>query len=149
MTMVGPLDLDPVFARVRAEVPPLRAVEGAAEAEAAIAAGRVAPPVTYVLLASESAQRNRTATRTFVQQAEAVFGLLTVVRNYRRADLGDSGREDLQAILQAQRAALVGWTLPGQDHPIEFHSGRLFRLIGGAIWWQDVFRTPYRIEVRR
>ncbi|MDP1696498.1 MAG: hypothetical protein Q8L45_01715 [Xanthomonadaceae bacterium] len=146
--MLGPFDITPVIDRLRASVPTLRQVAGAAELDAAMNSVNASTvPAAYVLPALESAGETRGSSQRLIQIVSVTVAVVIAVRNYRRADLGSAAGADLGGVVAAVRSAVLGWTPPGGEKPFDFKAGRLERRQDAALWWQDLYRTQYRIEV--
>lgn len=146
--MLGPFDIAPIIARIAANVSTLRLVAGAAELEAAItSAGAGTTPAAYVLLAREAAGASRGGSQRLIQQVDVSLSVVIAARNFRQADLGSAAGADLAALITAIRTALLGWTPDGASiDPIELQAGRLEQRKAATLWWQDIFRTRYRLE---
>lgn len=146
---VGPFDIQCVIDRL-VETPELfRGVEGAAEYEAAELQGATSTPWAFVLVAGDQAKPHSGASSgLLVQSAQALVGVVIATRNYRRADLGKAAGADATSLVRRTRCRLLGWVPPGARDPIDLHSGRLMKQGGGFMWWQDVYRVNFRIEVR-
>ena len=145
---VGPFDTDPVIARIKSAVPAFRLVAGAAELDAAMtSAASSVTPAAYVLLARESASESRGSSQRLIQAVSVTLSVVVAARNYRQADLGTAAGADLRSLLTALRTALLGWVPAGSERPLDFQNGRLERRQDATLWWQDLYRAQYRIEV--
>jgi hypothetical protein len=145
----GPLDLAPIIQRLEERASALQGVEIAGDFEALGDAG--APrraPWAFVMLGADRAPRHAGVTSgKIIQSADCLLGVVVCVRNLRRADLGTAASEDLVPVLRSVRGALIGWTHPEARNPFDLQSGRHLRFKGGYLWWQETYRTDYRIEV--
>ncbi len=141
-------DIAPIIERLRLAVPTLRQVAGAAELAAAIESGKGAQtPSAFVVLATEQGNPPHGLSSQFVQHVEVAVTVMLCVRNYARASLGAAAGADLVPILAATRQALLAWQPDGADDLLELASGRVDDFDAGTLWWQDVYRTRYRIQI--
>ena len=132
------MDLSPIVARLKIQLPALRSVGASADLDAAIE-GAVALPAAFVLPLAESAVDIGLTGSTGQRIAQA-FGVLHVVSNKRDAQ-GGASLDELATHRVALRAALVGWVPDAATgEPVLFTGGRLLRLDGdGRLWWIDEF----------
>lgn len=132
-----------IITRLKAEVPALQIVQGAAEYAAISGLKDFRPPCAYALLVSE--RPDNEAPKNNQQRAVVTFGVVVVGRNYR----DQRGQETLDAlgpIIGATRQALIGW-LPAET------GGRKTKWMGGDVmdWdantvlWADVYETQHFI----
>ncbi|RJF84872.1 hypothetical protein D3877_10370 [Azospirillum cavernae] len=135
-----------VVARLKAQAPSLRLVEGLAQ----LAALKQNPPTNvqpaaYVVPVSETASDNRLANGV-AQRNAVTFGVVLCVTDLsdpRGVDAGDA----LDRARGEIRAALVGWTPEGADGPALFLGGETVDLDRfGALWWMDRFRATESIR---
>ncbi len=135
-----------IVARLKAEAPSLRLVEGLAQ----LAALKENPPsnmqpAAFVVPVSETAEDNRLA-NGIAQRNRVTFGVvlcLTKLTEVRGAVAGDA----LDAVRAEVRAALVGWTPEGASGPALFVGGETIELDRfGALWWMDRFRATESIR---
>lgn len=147
--MLGPFDTAAVIARIQTLAQALRLVAGAAELDAAVnSTGAATVPAAYVLLARESAGQSRGHSQRLVQQVDVALSVVIAARSYRRADLGSAAGQDLAALIAAVRGALIAWTPDANTtSPLDLQAGRLEQRQGATLWWQDIYRTRYRLEV--
>lgn len=145
MSSLGPFDIAPVVARLKAQITALRSVQGAAEFAAAVKATTAPPtPSAYVLLAKENGAPSQPASEIAIQAHEARFGVVLAVRNYQVAQLGAAQADSLSALVTATRTALVGWKPAGYDgRRIEWRSGSVLSYDAATVWWQEIFLTTY------
>lgn len=149
MNFVGPFSIQSVIERLKG-LDAFKVVAGAAEFDAAATATSAPTPAAYVLLAAEKASGDRGGTTggLVTQRVDVLLGVVYCVRNQARADLGSGAVVDHEHYTALARSRLLGFTPVGAQMPIEFQAGRLMRYGAGTLWWQDTFRTQYRIEVR-
>lgn len=135
------MQLAPAIARLKAEVPQLRIVGGAAD----LAALREAPPLqlpaAYVLALAESARPNSLSTVGALMLRRAVRFAVVLAAQNLRDPRGEAAQGALEALRAAVLGALLNWQ-PTDDHdPVEFAAGRLLSLADQVLWWQDEFVT--------
>lgn len=142
---LGPFDIAPVVARLKAQVTALRAVQGAAEFAAAVKATTAPPtPSAYVLLARENGPAAQPASEIAIQRHDVRFGVVLAVRNYQLAQLGTAQADSLTALINSTRTTLVGWKPTGfTGQRIEWNSGSVLSYDAATVWWQEIFTTRY------
>ena len=133
--------IDAVIARLAVR-PELKLVAGAAEFQAASASNPKAAPAAYVFLLSEVASPNSLGNVGVLQRVQAHIGVSIAVRNVADAQGAASG-QDLQAVRQAVKVALLGWPPAAGHEPLERVSSDLLAFRDGYLWWQDVYATAY------
>lgn len=149
----APFDVQPIIARLKALVPALRNVAGAADYASLTKLADFLPPCAYVLLARERADANPPGNAmpgtqvTVRQRVNVSFGVVLAVRNYRE-QLGAQSADDLKTMLGAIRAALLGWIpdVPG-GHPCMLQRGDLVQYSSAVSVWTDVYTTSQFIGV--
>lgn len=130
-----------VEARLQAQCPLLRQVGGSADLPAAEEALRARPAAFVVPLAERPSDPLLLGDP--VQRLSASVGVVLAVANLRDPR-GDAAREDLVAVRQQVRAALLGWLPAGCLDRLACAGSRLVRLDPrGVLWWQDDFLASY------
>lgn len=132
------MQLDFVIERLRAQVPCLKAVGGAADLDAALA-GAVAVPAAFVVPVSDEAGPHALVGR-YAETTQQVFGVMLAVANLRDAR-GAAALASLAPMRDAVRCALAGW-VPDEatGEPVSKGRGQLLRFDGdGRLWWMDQF----------
>ncbi len=132
--------LGPVADRIRAQVPDLRKVAGAA-GFAAAREDLKALPAAYVLPLGDSARPN-TLAGGISQQVVERFGVILAAGNARDAR-GDAANAALEGLRGAVLQALLGYQPAAEYDPVQYGGGRLLMLDAGVIWWQLEFTTGY------
>jgi hypothetical protein len=102
-------------------------------------------PAAYVLPVSERPGRSNTGTMSVTQQNTVQFAIVIAVQNLRDPR-GESAQADLLPIRNEIMTALHGWQPDSDMDPVEFNGGRLLRITGQALWWQDEFTTRHFIR---
>lgn len=142
------MQLDFVIERLKAQVPGLKAVGGAADLDAALT-GAVAVPAAFVIpLSDDSALQPHTGSYDETDRWE--FGVVLALANLRDAR-GEAALASLAPMRAAVRAALAGWA-PDEatGEPVTKGRGQLLRFDGdGRLWWIDRFSwtTFFRSEL--
>jgi len=137
------MQLTPILDRLNTHVTALRQTGGAADLAAARDDLRIAP-AAYVIPLRETPGRNELGEAIW-QRVTVRLGLVLAVRNVRDAR-GEAAAEDLEALRQSVRAALLGWA-PAMGHdPLEYGGGRLLALTNAILWWQDDFTTAFYMK---
>lgn len=137
------MNIEPLIARIAAECPQFKLIEGVAEFAALVGQPK-ALPACYVVPLSESDAGDDDFDGDY-QRVDARFGVCIAAGNV----CSPGGREalnDLQALRQAVRDALLGWVPAGFDMPALFDRGELLAIKPGLVWWQDSWRTAYPIK---
>ena len=104
-----PFDTSLVVARLKAEVPALREVGGAADYAAVQELRSFPAPSAYVIFADETGSQGPRGPR--VQPAVTRFGVALAVRNYRPG-AGDQLGDEMRQVVGQVRSALIGWVPP-------------------------------------
>ena len=105
-----PFDTGLVEQRLKAMVPELRQVGGAADYAAVQDLRGFATPSAFVIFAGEAGSANGPRGAR-VQPAQTRFGLALAVRNFRPG-AGDQLGDELRQIIGKTRSALIGWVPP-------------------------------------
>lgn len=105
-----PFDTGLVVERLKAQVPDLREVGGAADYAAVQELRGFATPSAFVIFAGESGG-GAGPRGARVQPAATRFGLALAVRNYRPG-AGDQLGDELRKYIGLTRLALIGWVPP-------------------------------------
>jgi len=144
--------LDPIKARLEAEVPSLsRRVEGAAELSALVKAGQL-PQVTphaFLLPLGFRAERGESVTGLFTQVVADTVGVLLVERVAGDAT-GGKVLPKVEALADAVLGALAGWE-PDADAfdvlvPVR---GDLVSLTAGTVMFQLNFAVRRQLRIAR
>ncbi len=142
---LAPLDPRLVIARLKAQVSVLQLVGSAADFQAVKSLSGFRTPSAYAVLANEVAQPKPTGTNGPVRQlAEATFGVVVAVRNYRAEDAEKS--DDLNAVLAAVRGAIIGWVpnLP-MARGCQLVAGQPLDSDSATLLWGDLYSTQYSL----
>jgi len=137
------LDVDLVIARLKAQLPALRGVHGAAGLSEAMEAFKGEPPQAYVVPISDMGSESRA--NATVQRVAAGFGVVLFVRNLRDPQ-GEAALAKLRPVRIALLGALLGHQLAPGYEPIQKDRGRLLQVRDAYLVWQDDFRTATHIS---
>lgn len=143
----GPFDVSAVIARIVAQVPALKFVQGAAELAAAMQGGAPQTPCAYVLLASERAPGAYGSSEAHVQTVQATVNVVLVLRNARAQGLGAQASDDLVALVAAVRNAILGWSPQPQASGFDLAGGRLENYTNATVWWSEAYTLNYFVRV--
>lgn len=143
---LGPLPLAPVVTRLQTQVAAIRTISAAADPRIALRQSPPQTPAVY-LLVHERGLPKKGYTGLFVQDAEAFLQVIQFARNYSQAATGAPARDDMDALSEDVRGALIGWTPASAYVPFELHLAKDEAYEGGLLCRQQVFRTRYRIQV--
>lgn len=139
----APFDTDPVIERLRASVPELREVAGAANFAAVKNLRDFVVPGAHVVLTSERPDNQEP--RGGRQRAIVTLGVAVAVRNYRDVTGGEL-KDALSPILSGVRNALIGWLPPEQGaRPMKWAGGDVIDYDDNTLLWGDVFQTQHFI----
>lgn len=149
--MLGPLDVTPIIVRLRAGVPDLRFVGGAAD-EGRIDEQRLpAMPCALVVLESEDQSSTKLSGGVIAQTAVATVAVLIGVRHQRVAERGTAHADDGVALVGAVRSALVNFRPGPNDVEVSVLNlegkAQLNRLDQDCWWWIDRYQLTYRARV--
>lgn len=144
----APFDIQLVIARLKAEVPMLQRVEGAAELGSVQQLRDFRTPSAYVLLAQETpvARQPGHSGGARRQLATVHFGVTLAVRNYSDTK-GMAAADDLRAVLGAVRDALIGWVPPGLTgaRDCQLIQGKVLDYDASALVWAELYSTQHSI----
>ena len=134
------IDLAHWIERLSMRVPTLAGrVAGAADLAAA-AEDAVAPPAAWVLREDEQAAPNERLQGPVRQRLRCRVSVVLAVENVADAR-GEAADADLLALRRAVFAALIGWTPPGAETPVELAAGGRLGFDDQILWWGDLFTT--------
>ncbi|WP_339844301.1 hypothetical protein [uncultured Halopseudomonas sp.] len=137
----APLDMQPIIEHLRASVPALDRVEGAAEYNQVKALSDFRIGTAYVVLANERNPVGAAPQARRAASADSIFGVVLVARNYRDQS-GAEALQDLGPLIGGVRQALVEWDAPGMD-AIRWLQGDAVDSDASRVLWIDVFTTTH------
>jgi len=135
------------IARLQAEAPILRLVEGAAEL-AALKALPPRMPAAYVIPLAEAAQPN-TRAGVHHQRIEAAIGVVLFVKGERADPKGGAQVVALEDVRDQVGAALLGWPPFEGASGLDFVAGDLLGFGDQVVRWQDTYETHFARRARR
>lgn len=127
--------------RIKATVPSIKLVDGAAGFQAAAESNPMATPCVFVIPLEESPGPSVVAD-VVIQRVMAKVGVIFVLRNLKDAK-GVAAQEDLQVLRNAVKEQLLGWQPAAGYDPLERGPGHLLAFRDGHMWWQDIYQSSY------
>lgn len=97
-------------------------------------------PAVCVLREDESAGPNERLQGPVRQRIRYRVSVVSMVRNVRDPR-GEAADDDLQPLRGQILSALIGWTPPDAETPVEFAAGRRLAFDDQVLMWGDVFTT--------
>ena len=148
MNFVGPFPVADAIERLRAEVPELKIVSGAADLGTALAQQPPAVPAAYVLCEDTSREAHGYTDDTLAQDTRVVVQVVLFVRNAAQQNVGTAAERDMAALATKVRLALLNWSpTPGEILSLQSLAGRNESFKGAMLCRQEIFRSGYTIEV--
>lgn len=135
--------IDALIAQIKANVPALKVVAGAAAFGAARESRPIALPAVYVLRLKEAGAPSEVYGKTD-QRVAVTAGVVIAAANVADAR-GDASGGDVETLRAAIRTALLGFVPAGHD-PLQFGEGDLAAFGDGVHWWQDTYTSHYDIS---
>jgi hypothetical protein len=133
--------INDIIARLKATVPMLKLVGGAADFQAAVEANPPATPAVFVIPV-EDMPGARFAADVTMQRVTATVGLVLVVRNLADKH-GAAASTDMEVLRQAVKDQVFGWQAKPELDPFERGPGKHLAFRDGHVWWQDTLVTSY------
>lgn len=132
--------IEALKARIKATVPELKLVGGAADFQAAAETNPTATPACYVFLMSENPDPSETD--LLQQRVSASIGIAFCVKNVKDAK-GAIATDLLDVLRKKVKDQIFGWP-PSEEHdPLERGVSRLLAFRDQHVWWQDLYSTAY------
>jgi hypothetical protein len=138
------IDLASVQARLTAQAPVLKLVEGSASFDRAVTENPTAWPAAFVFPLRDTPAPSQTL-GIVEQRVTVTFGIALVVQNVQDAR-GDAAITALQPVRAAVLAALLGWSPNGAQSPVVYAGGRWISTHNGFFWWQDDFSCAFYLR---
>ena len=142
--MIALFDCEWIISRLKAQIPALKIISGAAELAKAEADLKQTPSA-FVIELSDRASENKTGTMVVSQNNTARFAVIIATKNLRDFR-GQHAKTDLRTIRADIIEALLGWQPDADFDPIEKREGRLMKMTNAVLWWQDEFATAHLIR---
>lgn len=137
-----------VIERLRAKVPELRVVDGAAGLLAAEKQLPARMPAAFVIANEKGHPPKGFSGAGMVQEVDVTCVVVLYVSNAARANTGSAAQSDLDALTGKVRAALVNWRAMPHSGCTALHflatDGEAFQ--AGAVQGQTAFGCNYRIQ---
>lgn len=142
-----PFDTRLIVERLRAQVPALQLVGGAADYAAVKEIHSFRTPSAYVIFAEEAnTGKVPAAIGQCAQEAQAQFGVVLALRHYQEAR-GEQMQQQARELIGAVRAALIGHK---PAHPgvrvLGWHSGRVLDYDAGVLLFADVYQLHHVMQ---
>lgn len=145
MSVLGPLDVTPVLARLTAQVPELLTVGGVLEYALALRKPPKACPAAYVVRATERASGVQPASMVASNKVTVSFSVCLAFAPDFELSFTDQDQA-LTAIETKVREALCGWRITGAtgtNYAVEFLGSAISGLDEQTIWIKCEFLTGY------
>lgn len=138
----------PVIEQLRASVPAIKLVGASADLTAALTTPPPVSPAAYVLQSSRGhpPQWSGAGDTDFVQNADAAIQVVLWTRNYAQARTGASARKDMDQLLDAVAAGLLGFAPANTFVPLSFDRSTDEHYDAGWLTSQIVFLSNFRIQ---
>ena len=140
------LQITDVVARLKANVPGLVAVEGAAELGSAMKQGVRQMPTAFVMPLAEDARTSTSSTQVITQKIISHFAVVCAVKDVSDQHGEKAIAESLRNIRLASMTALAGWAPNAAFDLCQFEGGSLFHVANSAVFWRDKFATTHTNE---
>lgn len=135
-----------IIARLLAEVPAFKLVEGVAGFQRATETNPPATPAAYVFTVDESGvDADVDIDDGEGQLVNVTIAVVLVVRNVADAH-GAAAELDMDALRGLVRRALLGWSVDIDHHPLARRQSALSAFRDGHMWWQETWTTAYYDE---
>ena len=137
------LALSVLTTRIAAQMPQLKRVAGFADLVAA--RGKVTVfPAAYVIPERESAEEN-SLIGIHDQRISESFTVLLLAKNVTDAR-GLAAQEEVKALSDALRAALLGWQPSTAHTPLDLVSAGPLELADQILFWPETYKTRYYVR---
>lgn len=137
------MDLAAIITQLKAGVPALKIVGGAADIVAASEA-LTASPAAFVIEEADIAADNNIANDVH-QRVEVSLSVFLAIKNAKDSR-GEAGQGDLETLRLAMRSVLLGWSPEAAVEPLTYTGGEMFRFEPGLLWWREGWRTAHYIR---
>lgn len=136
------MNLQPIIDRLKADVPDLITVGGAAEMDAAITSGSPRTPAAYVIEESCQATPDSRAWSLTVESVVSVYLIVRLSGDTR----GHQSAVAMHELRQQVVAALHGYTPENNIHEILYRGGALADFQPGTLWWSERFSVQHIVN---
>lgn len=144
---VGPFPVAAAIARLKTLVPMLKLVGNAADLKTALDAAPPVVPAAYVVITEQGDSPIGMSGGVLVQKVRVAVALVNFVRNYANEGTGSSARADMDALIAAERAAMLCWKPAGNFLSLSFQAARDETFKAGLLCSQEIYRTEYRLRL--
>jgi hypothetical protein len=134
--------IDAIRDRLQAQVAAFRSVRTTADLGSLVDGGqRHQLPAAFVHPVADRARPNTLTSGAVMQRLVREAGVLVVV-----ATTGpERSAEPIEPLLEAERAALLGWAPPGME-PLHLAGGEVVRIAGGTAMWLERWTTAAHLR---
>lgn len=134
--------IEALKAHIKATVPELKLIGGAADFQAAADSNPNATPACFVFLMDENP--GKPVTDVLMQNVRVSVGITFVVKNVKDAK-GAASTASLDALRKKVKDQVFGWSpnIEPEYDPFERGACRLLAFRDGHVWWQDLYLTSY------
>lgn len=142
-----PFDTGLIVQHLRASVPQLHAVGGAADYAAVQELRGFRTPSAYVVFAEEANTGKVPASAgVCVLECEVSFGVVLALRHYQEAR-GEQLQQEARALIGQVRTALIGHKSPQQGaRVVGWQSGKVLDYDAGVLLFADLYRLHYLLH---
>lgn len=142
-----PFDTGLLVAHLRAQVPELASVGGAADYAAVQELRGFATPSCFVVFGEEQNTGKVPASACVtVQEVQVDIGVVLALRHYQEA-LGAQMQDEARRLIGQVRCALIGWRAPAQGaRALAWRGARVLDYDAGVLLWGDMYRLHYLLH---
>lgn len=150
LAIVGPYPLQEAMDRLTA-VTALREVGTCGDLVAALNQTPRALPAAYLVLREDGHEPRGASGGVLIQHTDVFVCVVLYVSNYRDQATGSAARTDMSVLIRAVRTCLLNWrpSTFSSAVPLSFKASRDEPSRPGTLITQEIYKSHYRIEVRR
>lgn len=150
VAVVGPYPLQEPMQRLT-DVPLLREVGTCGDLVAALSQTPRALPAAYLVLREDGHEPRGASGGVLIQHTDVFVCVVLYVNNYRDQATGSAARAEMTELIRAVRTRLLNWrpaSFPASV-PLSFKASRDEPSKPGTLITQEIYKSHYRMEVRR
>lgn len=149
LAVVGPYPLQDAMERLAA-VTALREVGTCSDLVAALNQTPRALPAAYLVLREDGHEPRGASGGVLIQHTDVFVCVVLYVNNYRDQATGSAARAEMSGLISAVRTRLLNWRPASFGAvPLSFKASRDEPSKPGTLITQEIYKSHYRIEVRR
>lgn len=150
MNLVGPYPVDEAMAQLQG-VTRLREVGACGDLATALSQSPRALPAAYLVLREDGHEPRGATGGVLIQQTDVHLCVVLYTQNFRDQATGAAARADMTALVREVRQRMLNWRPASMTsaHPLHFKASRDELAKAGLLVVQEIYRSHYRIEVRR